>query len=333
MTRNSPLVRRLLVVLAASGLLGAAFLASSQSALGVVITPCSSVDLSESPSQFDTPPQGVVLTATSTGCTSPEYQFYLQPPGGAWAAQGSYSSVATFNWNTTGRALGIWGIGVHARAIGKTAPYDVYYVGTYNLAVAHCQSVDLVPAVSEPQPPGGVVVFNASSTNCPSPYYRFLVLPPGGTWTSQGPYGTSATFVWTTTGLKPGTWTIGVWARDRGSKASYDAFGLFTFRLSAPQKCIWVSMAPSAPSPVPPGTSVNFGLAASSGCNNVVAEFLRLAPGGVWTITQQYSATFSWTWDTTNFLPGRYEIQVRTKAATSTATYDTYVITTYYLGT
>jgi hypothetical protein len=217
--------------------------------------------------------------------------------------------------------------------MGRTAAYDVYYLGTYNLSVAYCQSADLTSDLTEPQAPGAVVTFTASSSNCPTPNYRFLTLPPGGTWTFQNAYSTTATFVWDTTGLKPGTWTIGVWARVPGSKASYDAYGFITFRLSAPTRCTWVQMQAVPPSPTPPGQSVQFSISNAGGCNSGFLEFWRLAPGGTWARVQPYSTNTSWTWDTTGFAPGRYEVMLRLKSTPSTSIYDTYVIVTYYLGT
>ena len=87
------------------------------------------------------------------------------------------------------------------------------------------------------------------------------------------------------------------------------------------------------PSPVVPSTSVQFSLNNIGGCSTGFVEFWRLAPGGTWTRVQAYTPSTDWTWDTTGFAPGRYEIMMRVKETNSPNSYDTYVILTYFLGT
>jgi len=57
----------------------------------------------------------VVVTASASGCPSPLYQFWVLAPGGAWTIGQAYSSSATFNWNTTGKAAGTYYISVWVR--------------------------------------------------------------------------------------------------------------------------------------------------------------------------------------------------------------------------
>jgi hypothetical protein len=59
------------------------------------------------------------------------------------------------------------------------------------------------------------------------------VLAPGGTvWTLKQAYSASGTFTWDTTGLSPGPWQIGVWAKQAGSTASYQSFASITNQLT-----------------------------------------------------------------------------------------------------
>ncbi len=73
--------------------------------------------------------------------------------------------------------------------------------------------------------------------------YEFWVLPPGGSWTSLGAYGSSATFAWNTAGLAAGSYDLGVWVKDETSPTSnYDASSVLPYTLN-PAQCI--SPAPS----------------------------------------------------------------------------------------
>jgi hypothetical protein len=42
------------------------------------------------------------LTATSSGCPNPTYEFWVQAPGGAWTILQGYSPSATATWSATG---------------------------------------------------------------------------------------------------------------------------------------------------------------------------------------------------------------------------------------
>src|SRR5256884_4862673 len=56
------------------------------------------------------PPQlpgtAVTFTSTVTCQGTPEYRFWVQPPGGAWTIAQDYGSAATFKWDTTHLAYG-----------------------------------------------------------------------------------------------------------------------------------------------------------------------------------------------------------------------------------
>lgn len=51
-------------------------------------------------------------------------------------------------------------------------------------------------------------------------------------WTLKQAYSASGTFTWDTTGLSPGPWQIGVWAKQAGSTASYQSFASITNQLT-----------------------------------------------------------------------------------------------------
>lgn len=332
--RKSPIVRRLLVLLATSAMLGSAFLAATPAVTAFVANPpCTSANLSSSvPAIYAG--NTATLSASSTGCSVPaQYQFYLQPPGGSWNAQGAFSTTTTFSWNTAGLATGVWGIGVWARASGTSVAYQAYYTGTITLYLNYCSAVSVSADKAPPNYPGTSIVFTAASASCAAEF-RFLALPPGGRWKTLRGYSSTTTFTWNTTGLAPGIWQIGVWARAAGSLHSYDAYVLTTYVLLPPPHCPIGAVSPDKPSPQTAGTTVVFyiSLYTCYGANPPEFEFWRQAPGGAWTMVQAYSGG-SYIWNTTGFANGQYKIGMWTRATGSTKSYDNYQIITYYIGT
>jgi hypothetical protein len=82
----------------------------------------------------------ILLTATSTTCANPRYEFWFQPPGGSWRVVQGYSSSSTFNWNTAGTPPGTYLFSVWARDASSpgtrgTAPnrYDAFTTVPYRL--------------------------------------------------------------------------------------------------------------------------------------------------------------------------------------------------------
>jgi hypothetical protein len=74
-----------------------------------------------------------------------------------------------------------------------------------------------------------MVTLTATSAGCGTPEYEFWKLPPGGSWTIIGAYPATNPFAWDTTGLAPGPYQVGVWARQTGSTNSYDSYAIITF--------------------------------------------------------------------------------------------------------
>ena len=70
--------------------------------------PCTSVTASAAPASPQAPGTAVAFTGSAVGCTSPLYQFWTLAPGlSTWVVAQAYSSNATFNWNTTGKAAAL----------------------------------------------------------------------------------------------------------------------------------------------------------------------------------------------------------------------------------
>jgi hypothetical protein len=183
-------------------------------------------------------PQGVgaqvTFTATSTGCGTPEYLFYLQSPGTGWALMRGYG-IGSWTWNTsTVPSIGNFLVDVWVRPAGSTAPYQAYSLLSYTLINAPCTGVSLTPSLPSPQVHGAVITFTATATGCSYPEYQFFLQAPGTNagWTLVRAYG-GPTWSWSTAGVASvGPYQIDVWARAVGTGVSEQAYSLMSYNLN-----------------------------------------------------------------------------------------------------
>jgi hypothetical protein len=190
---------------------------------------CISAGLSPNLAPPRAPGTAITFTASSNGCTSPLYEFWLLPPGGKWTVQqGGFNSTTTWNWNGAG-VPGTYQVGVWVKAAGSPNAHDAYFIGTFQLVVATCTAVTIDASPASPQPPATPVTLTATPTRCTAPSYQFWVLvPPSTVWQKVGPPQSGTTYSWDTTG-RSGAFRWGVWATQAGSTNSYDTYGQTTF--------------------------------------------------------------------------------------------------------
>ena len=292
-------------------------------------TACAGMSTTAAPPNSATAGTAVTVTGSATVCPNPRYEFWLLPPGGTWAVVQPYSSSATFNWNTTGRAAGVYRFSAWARDAGSTgtngiAPntYDAFSAFNYTLMTTSCtgMSASAVPANSTPR--GITVTVTGAATGCSSPLYQFWLLPPGGTWSVVQPYTSSANFSWTTTGLATGVYRFSVWARDASSSGTngappftYDAFSALNYTLTT-ATCTAMGTSTVPANSAPRGTTVTV-TGSATGCPNGLYEFWLLPPGGTWTLVQTYTSSPNFYWNTTNKPAGVWRFSVWARDASS----------------
>jgi hypothetical protein len=193
-------------------------------------TRCGPVTLGASPPSPSVSGTRVTLTASTTGCPNPRYEFWMLPAGTAtWRIVQGYSSSSSYSWNSTGALTGTEQFGVWARDAGSTNAYDAYTGIPYSVTAPACTSVTLsaTPASPIAHGQGAHVTLTASASGCtnPNPVYEFWMLPAGSSvWVVVRGYTTGATYDWNTTGAPAGTARFGVWVRDAASTAAYDSF-------------------------------------------------------------------------------------------------------------
>jgi hypothetical protein len=285
--------------------------------------PCFSANLSPaSPSA----PAGtlVALTATSTGCPNPRYEFWAQAAGGTWSLLQGWGG-STFNFVTTGLAPGTYNVHVWANQAGDpTATWEAY--GSDTVTLTGCTSASLSP--SNPSGPAGTtILLTAGSAGCPTPVYEYWVQYLNGGWyLVQRWSGTG--FSWNTSHLAPGVYTVHVWANELGAdQSTWEAFASQTVTLTG---CTTASLSPSA------GSS-NIGLpipftASETGCASPQFEFWLKAPAGTWYLVQSFGGSSTWQWDTTGWARGTYTVHVwANNLGADTSTWEAYGSATWTL--
>jgi len=175
------------------------------------------------------------------------------------------------------------------------------------------------------QPFGGTNTFTAATTGCTAPSYQWWLLPPGGTYRVQQPYGAST---WTPTlsaaTFVPGTYTVDAWVKQSGSTRPYDTYGAYSFTLTT---CAAATVSAVPAQPQPAGTPITL-TASTSGCS-AEFQFWVARQGGAYTSLGPFSTSNMATWTASQ--PGNYTISVWVRPQGSTRRHDTYALTSVSL--
>jgi hypothetical protein len=254
----------------------------------------------------------VAFTATSGGCTSPMYEYWVGSTNGTWTLTRSFSSAPSWTWHTTGKAPGVYEIHVWANQTGHSkSVWEAFASSTVTLT--GCTSATLDPTTASAAA-GESIAMTAHSGGCPNPQYEFWVGYPNGTWHLIQGFG-SASFNWSTHGLAPGEYEVHVWANQQGASTStFEAFGSSTVTLTG---CTSVTLSPASGS-TPRGGSVTFTAMNPLGCPHPVYELWTLGPSHVWRLLIPFSSASSWTLPIPrNGTPGTYTLHVWANNANS----------------
>ena len=234
--------RRLLPALALVALLASLLLIQlrgfAASPKSVLISPCTAANVSGGTSPQQPGDGTITISASSTGCTTPEYKYLLLPPGtSTWLTKTAYTTSTTYTWVTAGQKEGMWQIGVWAREVGTAVKYQAYAIISFTLITTYCTSSTITPSVPSPQPATTVVTFTATANLCFGAVWETWELLPGSsTWVMKQPYLThnfgGDTYTWDTTDLAPGAYRWAFWAKQGTSKHTYDSYAMLTFWVS-----------------------------------------------------------------------------------------------------
>jgi spore germination protein YaaH len=289
-----------------------------------VVPPCNASTLSPA-SATQAVGTAVSFTATSGGCRTPVYQYWLQDPSGRWTMVRPFSIDPTWSWNSAGLIPGTYTVHAWANQYGdSTAIWESY--GTSTITLTGCTSAAISPPTSSVAP-GTTVSLTASSVGCANPLYEWWVQYPNGIWYLKQNFGGN-TFSFSTAGLPLGTYYIHVWANQQGSwMQSWQAYGSATV---ANVVCTAATLSPKSGS-APAGTTVTF-TAGSSGCPNPVYAFWLQYPDSTWHLIGPFTTASSWAWNTAGYPKGNYVIHVwANQQGSDTSSWQAYGSATYTL--
>ena len=165
---------------------------------------------------------------------------------------------------------------------------------------------DLRPDLNSPQAPGKSIVWtaNAADPDGDVVLYKFFVNnQPATVWLKFN------TFNWVTTRMPPGDYRIKVLIRDgkHASEDSFDASKEMTFTLAQPnQRPVIEDLRPDMNSPQAPGKSIVWTANATDPDGDVISYKFLLNDKAM----TDWSASNSWTWNTSSVASGDYRIKV-----------------------
>src|SRR4029077_14027898 len=87
----------------------------------------------------------VHFTASSTGCSAPQYEYWVQYLDGSWNMLRAFSADPTWDWNTAGLAPGVFTIHVWANETGNSTAL-AEAIGSSTVTLTGCTSAALSPS-------------------------------------------------------------------------------------------------------------------------------------------------------------------------------------------
>jgi N-acetyl-anhydromuramyl-L-alanine amidase AmpD len=245
----------------------------------------------------------ITFTATSATCPNPRYEFWIQTSSGWYVEQG-FGGRTTWTWDTSSFPAATFTVRVWADE--ATSNYGVSQsqsdaVFTINPSPP-CSGATLAP-VESTQAAGTTVSFTGDSSACPYPMYEYWVQMLDGRWYMRRGFSSDRTWGWSTVGLRPGKYTVHVWANQAGDQtAALESVASSTVTLTG---CTSATLIPASGS-VKVGTAVLF-TARSTGCPNPVYEFWLQDTRGYWHLMRGFGAA-TWTWNNAGWGKGTYHI-------------------------
>jgi len=314
--------RYLLAATAKDGMTGVETPVSSWYVItGAPLTAVSFTAAPASPQPANTP---ITFTATATGGTSIQFQYWLYSAAAtpAWRQLQGYSALASYLWSPVTAGNYFIVVTAYDSATGAQANYSSWYIITNPQLTA----VTVTPAPSSPQQPNTPITITATATGGANVQYQFWLYNAAGNplWSQLQAYSSSATCLWMP--ATAGDYLIAVTARDgmTGTEVNTTSWYIITMASMA------VNVTPSPASPQATGTPITFTAAATGETNARFQFWLYNAAGSpAWSQLQAYSSSATCLWKPA--AAGSYLIAVTARDGVTGAEVNTtcwYTITT-----
>lgn len=223
------------------------------------------------------------------------------------------------------------------RTVGATVDREAFQAMPYGLVASPTGTVTLTASVYGSQLAGTQVTFGVTTTGGSGPLqYQFWLRKAGGGWQVARAYTSDNSWIWDTTGLASGVYSVGAGVR-AGGPGSGESFSLpLTYPIASPTVTS-VTVNATPPGPQPYGTSVTFAATATEGIGPIQYRFRRFSRSGTLEEVRGYSTSTVWTWDNTalysgnDFIPHTFWIEVSARSAGSTADNEAILTVPYHL--
>ncbi len=281
------------------------------------------------PSRTGTP---IKWTVRSRGGTAGpvQYQFWLYSTQTGWTLAQPYSSSRTFTWTPTwsdagSHAVQVW---VKSQGVNSTPDYEDWRSSSFfniERAPVHLTTNTLFPLA-----PGTTVQWTAAleDPNVTLEYQFWVYKLSTAAWTISQAYGPSNTFAWTPTA---GTYALQVWARQPGSTSNYDVYEGTSLLTVAASPATVISLTANKTFPAASGSAITWTAGATGGTGPLQYQFWRFDSATGWTVVQAWSTSKTYTWTPAAGDAGSHVLQVWVKSPGSTANYDSYMATGYFV--
>ncbi len=189
----------------------------------------------------------------------------------------------------------------------------------------------LLSDISTPAPTGRPITWTALAGGG-TLEYRFVRLSlQSGVWSEVQPYGPSNVFNWTPSPGQEGTYLLQVWARVQGSSEEYEAWRSTDPFTIANGPVFVGSIEADVALPSPTGMPITWTARAVGGPAPLQYRFVRFSQStGIWTETQPYGPSNTYTWTPPAGSEGTYVVQAWVRGTGSTAAYDGWGSTGYF---
>jgi hypothetical protein len=263
----------------------------------------------------------VTLTAWAAGGSGPlEYAFWRQAAAtGEWTLVRPYSPVNTLTWTPIDETPATYAFQVWVRSVGSPNAYDAWRaLGPFDVVIPLIQAFTC--STGPLYVPVGVTCTVTGIAGKDLEYEFWRYNGADGTWDLLNPYDTMAE--WTYAATAPATDFVQVWARIRGSTATYQ-----DWRGSPPIQLARRGLSLTFTSTVSQFTTVGqpttWTVTPHDGTLPLFKFWLYSEGTGTWTMLQDYGMENVLTW--TPDAAGRFAIQIWGRETGSLAPYDAWV--------
>jgi len=247
----------------------------------------------------------ITWTATTSGGSNVQYQFWRYTATQGWQLGQDYSSLNSFTWTPP---AGTNNVQVWVRSGGSSAPYEAYATAGYFDIRPGARVTAFFASRSFPLPVHVPVTFTATASSGSGPVeYQFWRYSASTGWILAQNYSGSNSYTWfPLEGLN----AMQVWVGTAGSAAPYEDYSastLFTVSTAA----VITGLTANVPFPAPPGTPITWTASATSGGGTIEYKFWGYsATTGRWAPMRDWGVSNQLTWTPGLADLGQFAIQV-----------------------